>query len=160
MAAKYGETPSSEDDVNGQGASHDGSEAEAAWQRLFEKMNHNAVLSNNDYDAIFSLVRSRNEGLAIDDGRLWELHQILCRRDAPPAVLYVRFGYYAALTLDDMTRATSAFKRALELLADKPNEQAALKQAISAAGLELDPDVTACQSIDDAIDTGPEAEAG
>lgn len=157
MAAKYGEMIDSEADENGRTGLREETKADAAWRRLFDKMKHNSALSNNDYDAIFSLVQSRNEGWPLDDARLWRLHDIMCRRDAPPTILYVRFGYYAALTLNDMARATSAFRKALDLLADKPEQQNALKEAISAAELELAPNIAACEAIDVEIEAAPES---
>ncbi|MDZ7790566.1 MAG: hypothetical protein U5L08_08765 [Xanthomonadales bacterium] len=156
MAAKYGETIDLVAGENGQAGSREEVMADAAWRRLFDKTKHNPALSNNDYDAIFSLVQSRNKGLPLDDARLWRLHDIMCRRDAPPTILYVRFGYYAALTLNDMARATSAFRKALDLLADKPEQQTALKEAISAAELRLAPDIGACEAIDAGVEAAPE----
>jgi hypothetical protein len=152
MAAKYEETNDLEGDEEDQAELRESMSADAAWRRLLDKMMHNPAFSNNDYDAIFSLVQARIEGLSIDDARVWKLHEIMCRRDSPPTLLYVRFGYFAALTLDDMARATSAFRRALELLADEPEEQVALRQAIASAGLELVPSVNACQSFDNEIE--------
>lgn len=148
MAARYGEIIDFEADEDGKARSREETTAEAAWRRLLAKMHAQRALQRGDMAALYNLSQQRYEGLAIDDARMWQLHQVLCRRSDLPAVLHVRFGYYAAQVLDDAAGATSAFRRALALLADKPEEQKALQEAIAAAGIELAPGIRACEPID------------
>lgn len=116
---------------------------EGAWERLLQKVRSRA-LNSADYDALYNLVQQRYQGVPISDEWLWQLHSALCQRSDIPPQIHARFGYYAALVLNDSVRATSAFRRALELLSEDPGERQSLKVALKNAGVDLMGDVTAC----------------
>ena len=115
----------------------------AAWQRLLEKAQRQA-LNAADYDALYNLVQQRYRGMAIDDEELWQLHGVLCQRDDIPAQIHVRYGYYADRSLQDARRSTSAFRRALQILEFEQNAQP-LRRAVKEAGIELTGQVEACE---------------
>ena len=114
-----------------------------AWERLIRKVRTQA-LNAADYDALYNLVQQRYRGMALDDDRLWQLHNVLCERSDIPPEIHVRFGWYAALRLQDRLSATAAFKRALELLDGSQRNLDALTDALREAGIELRDDVASC----------------
>lgn len=106
------------------------------WQRLLEKVRVRA-LNHSDHDALYDLAEQRQQGLELSDAYLWELHKALCGRSDIPHEVHVRFGHYAASVLEDSERATSAFRRALELLSDSPKEQEELRATLREEGRVL-----------------------
>ena len=126
-------------------AQRDESTPDAAWNRLIRKV-HQRALNAADYDAIYNLVQQRYLGLGIDDRRLWQLHAALCRRNDIPAQIHARFGYYAALVLEDNARATSAFLRAKEILESEQGDAAPLTQALEESGVSLIEGVKPCDN--------------
>ena len=106
------------------------------WERLLGKAVENP-LRPVDFDAIYNLVRLRSDGLPVDDDRLVELYDTLLERPEVPTQMHVRFGYYAALVLEDESMAATAFAQAERLLADSPQELEALRAALREAGVEI-----------------------
>lgn len=121
-----------------------------AWKRLLEKVRSRA-LNAADYDAIYNLVQQRYQRMAISDRRLWELHAQLCQRDDIPPQIHARFGYYAALILEDRRRSTSAFKRALQLLSGDRGGEQALRLALEESDIRLMGGVGACEKTEGGI---------
>lgn len=121
-----------------------------AWNRLIEKVKTRAM-DAPDFDAIYNLVQRRYQGMNISDRRLWELHDALCQRNDIPAQIHARFGYYAALVDGDMRRATSAFRRTLDLLSEDPDGKRALRQALDDSEIQLMKSIEACESFSSEI---------
>lgn len=124
-----------------------GIDVEQAWDRLVRKAAQSA-LDAPDYDALYNLVQRAYQGWPLSHDRLWQLYLALCERRDIPADIYMRFGYYAALTLEDERKAAAAFKRALTSLADRPARQIALRSAISEAGIALREGVEPCPATE------------
>ena len=117
-----------------------------AWKRLIRKVDARA-LDEPDYDALYHLVQARYRGVDISDERLWQLHAALCKRSDIPAEIHARFGYYAALVLEDQFRATSAFRQAEHVLEEAGKSTAPLLEAVSDAGVRLAEGIEACESV-------------
>jgi len=122
-----------------------------AWDRLLEKVATRAM-GDPDFDAIYNLVQQRYEGMEISDGRLWQLHDALCERNDIPAQIHARFGYYAALVQENPGRATSAFRRTLDLLSEEPDAERGLREGLEESGIQLMEGVEACESLSDQPD--------
>lgn len=113
------------------------------WQRLIRKARDRA-LGRNDHDAIYDLVQQAEQGLELSEAYLWRLHQVLCDRSDIPYEIHEQFGHYANKVLDDPKRATSAFRRALELLSDEREKQKALKESLQEQGISLVENIGSC----------------
>jgi hypothetical protein len=114
-----------------------------AWNRLLQKVRKRA-LNAADYDAIYNLVQRRYLGLGISDERLWQLHAALCERNDIPAQVHARFGYVASLVIGDHARATSAFRRAIQVLEGSGESAEALRTALANSNVQLVDGIEAC----------------
>jgi hypothetical protein len=113
------------------------------WQRLLQKVRTRS-LNHSDHDAIYELVELRQQGLELSDLYLWRLHDVLCERDDVPYEIHLAFGRYAQGTLDDPGRATSAFRRALELSSGHPGRQREVRESLGRDGFSMVDGVGAC----------------
>jgi hypothetical protein len=113
------------------------------WQRLLHKVRTRS-LNHSDHEAIYELVELRQQGLELSDLYLWRLHEVLCERDDVPYEIHLVFGRYAHGTLDDPVRATSAFRRALELLSDHPGLRREVRGSLRQDGFSMVDGVGAC----------------
>ena len=107
------------------------------WERMQRKAEVRS-LTNADWDAVFSLVQTRYRGGELNDDQLVQLYVTLKEREATPAEILVRFGYYAIYVLEDEAMAREAFSEAARRFSSSPGELEALRRALREAGIDLD----------------------
>ncbi|NDY95227.1 ArnT family glycosyltransferase [Wenzhouxiangella limi] len=106
------------------------------WRRLYKKA-QGRPLAAPELDAVYSLIQSGYKGVEIPSERLRMLFEILQARPETPPVLFVRFGYYAAKTLEDSDWAEEAFLEAKDRLSGSPQDLAALRSELQEAKISV-----------------------
>ncbi|MDI9274621.1 hypothetical protein [Stenotrophomonas sp. PFBMAA-4] len=86
---------------------------DAWWERLIDKLRYQPIAPEVS-GALFSLMNSRYQGFALDDGRLVEAFGVLFERASLPPNSYAQFGDYALTHANNPAMADWAFAKAVE----------------------------------------------